>query len=182
MKPNLRTNLGRFLLGAVLLLAAGTVWAQPQNIRGKITDPAGQPVAGASVIVKGTTNGTSAKADGTFELGAAKGATLQITMLGYKTAEKEVTTATFYPITLEDDSKLVDEVVVVGYGAVKKSDLTGSVASVKMGALDNLSSTSVDGLLQGRAAGLQVLNTSQDPGAGAIVRIRGNSSDRKSVV
>lgn len=97
-------------------------------------------------------------------------------MLGYKTAEKEVTTATFYPITLEDDSKLVDEVVVVGYGAVKKSDLTGSVASVKMGALDNLSSTSVDGLLQGRAAGLQVLNTSQDPGAGAIVRIRGNSS------
>ena len=84
MKPNLRTNLGRFLLGAVLLLAAGTVWAQPQNIRGKITDPAGQPVAGASVIVKGTTNGTSAKADGTFELGAAKGATLQITMLGYK--------------------------------------------------------------------------------------------------
>ena len=55
MKPNLRTNLGRFLLGAVLLLAAGTVWAQPQNIRGKITDPAGQPVAGASVIVKGTT-------------------------------------------------------------------------------------------------------------------------------
>ena len=108
MKPNLRTNLGRFLLGAVLLLAAGTVWAQPQNIRGKITDPAGQPVAGASVIVKGTTNGTSAKADGTFELGAAKGATLQITMLGYKTAEKEVTTATFYPITLEDDSKLVD--------------------------------------------------------------------------
>ena len=123
MKPNLRTNLGRFLLGAVLLLAAGTVWAQPQNIRGKITDPAGQPVAGASVIVKGTTNGTSAKADGTFELGAAKGATLQITMLGYKTAEKEVTTATFYPITLEDDSKLVDEVVVVGYGAVKKSDV-----------------------------------------------------------
>lgn len=176
MKPNLRTNLGRFLLGAVLLLAAGTVWAQPQNIRGKITDPAGQPVAGASVIVKGTTNGTSAKADGTFELGAAKGATLQITMLGYKTAEKEVTTATFYPITLEDDSKLVDEVVVVGYGTVKKSDLTGSVASVKMGALDNLSSTSVDGLLQGRAAGLQVLNTSQDPGAGAIIRIRGNSS------
>ena len=176
MKPNLRTNLGRFLLGAVLLLAAGTVWAQPQNIRGKITDPAGQPVAGASVIVKGTTNGTSAKADGTFELNAAKGATLQITMLGYKTAEKEVTTATFYPITLEDDSKLVNEVVVVGYGAVKKSDLTGSVASVKMGALDNLSSTSVDGLLQGRAAGLQVLNTSQDPGAGAIVRIRGNSS------
>ena len=176
MKPNLRTNLGRFLLGAVLLLAAGTVWAQPQNIRGKITDPAGQPVAGASVIVKGTTNGTSAKADGTFELGAAKGATLQITMLGYKTAEKEVTTATFYPITLEDDSKLVNEVVVVGYGAVKKSDLTGSVASVKMGALDNLSSTSVDGLLQGRAAGLQVLNTSQDPGAGAIIRIRGNSS------
>lgn len=62
-----------------------------------------------------------------------------------KRAEKDVTTATFYPITLEDDSKLVDEVVVVGYGAVKKSDLTGSVASVKMGALDNLSSTSVDG-------------------------------------
>ncbi len=177
MKPNLRTNLGRFLLGAVLLgRRNGLVEAQPQNIRGKITDPAGQPVAGASVIVKGTTNGTSAKADGTFELGAAKGATLQITMLGYKTAEKEVTTATFYPITLEDDSKLVDEVVVVGYGAVKKSDLTGSVASVKMGALDNLSSTSVDGLLQGRAAGLQVLNTSQDPGAGAIIRIRGNSS------
>lgn len=176
MKPNLRTNPGGFLLGILFLLAAGTAWAQPQTIRGKITDSSGQPVAGASVIIKGTTNGTSARADGTFELSAATGTTLQFSMLGYKTAEREVTTATYYPVTLEDDAKLVDEVVVVGYGAVKKSDLTGSVASVKMNALDNLSSTSVDGLLQGRAAGLQVMNTSQDPGAGSIIRIRGNSS------
>ncbi|MFQ7386429.1 MAG: hypothetical protein ACLRM8_00680 [Alistipes sp.] len=66
--------MGRFLLGAVLLLAAGTVWAQPQNIRGKITDPAGQPSRGQRHRQR-TTNGTSAKADGTFELGAAKGAT-----------------------------------------------------------------------------------------------------------
>lgn len=177
MTPILRSKLNRLLLGLLLMLAIRPVGAQPREIRGKIVDPAGHAVPGASILVKGTAIGTSALSDGTFTLKAAPGSTLQIMLLGYKSAEQPVNQATtYYTITLEEDSQLLEDVVVVGYGAVKKSDLTGSVASVKMDGLAGISATSVDGLLQGRAAGLQVMNTSQDPGAGSIVRIRGNSS------
>lgn len=83
---------------------------------------------------------------------------------------------TFLDIVLEAEEALIDDVVVIGYGSMKKSDLTGSVVSVKMDAIKDISAPSIEGLLQGRAAGLQIMNTSQDPGAGAVVRIRGNSS------
>ncbi len=167
----------RLLLTLLFVLSLGNVGAQTAEIRGKITDQAGNPVVGASVIVKGTTTGTTSLSDGSFALDAAPGTTLQIMMLGYKSAEQAVTkAASFYEITLTEDSQLMEDVVVVGYGAVKKSDLTGSVASVKMNELTSIPSTSVDGLLQGRAAGLQVMNTSQDPGSGSVIRIRGNSS------
>lgn len=157
----------RLLVTLLFVLSLGSVTAQTAEIRGKITDQAGNPVVGASVIVKGTTTGTTSLSDGSFALDAAPGATLQIMMLGYKSAEQAVTkAASFYEITLTEDSQLMEDVVVVGYGAVKKSDLTGSVASVKMNDLTSIPSTSVDGLLQGRAAGLQVMNTSQDPGSG----------------
>ena len=136
-----------------------------------------EPIAGAIVYAQGTQNGTITDADGKFTITAKEGAVLCVECLGFRdgkiTVEKNKAT---YLIELEVDSQVLEDVVVVGYGSMKKSDLTGSVASVKMEALQDRSSNSVEGLLQGRAAGLQVMNTSQDPGAGSIIRIRGNSS------
>lgn len=177
MIRTLLSALGRLFAGALLLAAVQTAAAQQTVVRGKIVDAAGAPVVGASILVKGTATGTTAVSDGSFELKAAPGAVLQVRMLGYESAERTVTDAvTFYEIAIREDAQLVEDVVVVGYGAVKKSDLTGSVATVKMDALNNIPAVSIDGLLQGRAAGLQVMNTSQDPGAGSVIRIRGNSS------
>ena len=107
----------RLLVTLLFVLSLGSVTAQTAEIRGKITDQAGNPVVGASVIVKGTTTGTTSLSDGSFALDAAPGATLQIMMLGYKSAEQAVTkAASFYEITLTEDSQLMEDVVVVGYG------------------------------------------------------------------
>ena len=167
---------GRWLLAlfASLFLAVG---ASAQNeVRGRVTAD-GQPLVGASVIIKGTTTGTSTDTSGNFTIRAKSGAVLSVGFVGYRTREIAVTAgATFLDIVLEAEEALIDDVVVIGYGSMKKSDLTGSVVSVKMDAIKDISAPSVEGLLQGRAAGLQIMNTSQDPGAGAVVRIRGNSS------
>ena len=146
------------------------------RFRGRVTAD-GQPLVGASVIIKGTTTGTSTDIAGNFTVRAKNGAVLSVGFVGYKTREVAVTAGvTFLDIVLEAEEALIDDVVVIGYGSMKKSDLTGSVVSVKMDAIKDISAPSIEGLLQGRAAGLQIMNTSQDPGAGAVVRIRGNSS------
>lgn len=153
------------------------VKAQNIEINGVVTDNANQPLIGATVLVKGTSNGTATDVNGNYFLKANAGDTLVCSSLGYLTG-KVIVSIQGAPlnIILEEDFATLSEIVVVGYGAVKKSDLTGSVASVKVDDLKDIPANSVDGLLQGRAAGLQVINTSQDPGAGAIIRIRGNSS------
>ena len=136
-----------------------------------------EPVVGAFVYIQGTQSGTVTDADGHFVIAVSDGEILCVECLGYKTCKLAVEKDRMdYLVDLEVDSQMLEDVVVVGYGSMKKSDLTGSVASVKMEALQDRNSNSIEGLLQGRAAGLQVLNTSQDPGAGSIIRIRGNSS------
>lgn len=106
----------------------------------------------------------------------AADARLTVNFIGYKTQTVEIGGRTSFNIVLVEEATAVDEVVVVGYGQVKKSDLTGSVASVKAEKLTDIPANSIDGLLQGRVAGVQVVNSSQDPGASSTVRIRGNSS------
>ena len=163
----------------VLLLLASAFRLNAQNVKaaGTVYDVDGTPMIGVGVSVAGTMNGTITDLDGRFVLTASPGATLNFEFLGYKLIQATVPAdGSEITVNMEPSTEILDDVIVVGYGAVKKSDLTGSVASVKMDAIADINSTSVDGLLQGRAAGLQVVNTSQDPGSTATIRIRGNSS------
>ena len=164
-------------LGALPLLTVLPALSQGTRVTGVVYDVDGTPMTGVSVTVAGTQKGDVTDLEGRFSLDAAPGATLRFEFLGYETIEKVVPAdGSAVTVNMTPAYEMLEDVVVVGYGAVKKSDLTGSVASVKMEAISDISSTSVDGLLQGRAAGLQVVNSSQDPGATATIRIRGNSS------
>lgn len=154
---------------------------QQKEITGKVTDAEGLPLPGVSVIIKGTTIGTITDTNGDFTLRIpVNSEILQFSFVGMQTQEIPIEGKSNFSVTLAEDIMSIEEVVAVGYGAVKKSDLTGSVSSIKMKDITDFSSSSIDGLLQGRAAGLQVMNTSQDPGSGSIIRIRGNSSLRGS--
>lgn len=165
-----------FMASVVAVLLSAAAASAQRSVSGAVVSGQ-EPVVGALVYVQGTKDGTVTDADGRFSIMAADGAVLCVECLGFKTSRVMVEKGVMvYEVELEVDSQMLDDVVVVGYGSMKKSDLTGSVASVKMDALQDRSSNSVEGLLQGRAAGLQVMNTSQDPGAGSIIRIRGNSS------
>ncbi|MGM9739061.1 MAG: SusC/RagA family TonB-linked outer membrane protein [Candidatus Cryptobacteroides sp.] len=168
------------LLSALTLLGGGVLFAQTADrldVSGTVVDRNGEPVVGASVIVIGTMKGTITDIDGAFYLSnVAKDATLSVDLLGYRTETLPVAGRSKVEIILEDDALALEESVVVGYGQMKKSDLTGSVASVKPEKLTDIPANSIDGLLQGRVAGVQVINSSQDPGAASTIRIRGNSS------
>ena len=161
------------------MLLSGIVLAQTgmKDIKGTICDESGEPIIGASVIVKGTSNGTISDLDGKFTLSVSDKAVIEISFVGYETQEIKMNTSkTDFKIVLRDDAELLEEVVVVGYGVQKKSDLTSAVATVKSDELAATSVTSLDQGLQGRAAGVVVLNTSGQPGAGTSIRIRGTSS------
>jgi TonB-linked SusC/RagA family outer membrane protein len=175
MKPKLSACFGRRLsiLSCALLFSLAA--RAQQMLDGRVTAD-GAPLVGAGVVIKGTTKGVSTDVSGNFSIRVAEGDVLQIGYVGYRSREITVTAAmTFVEAELESEN-VIDDVVVVGYGSMRRSDVTGSVVSVSMDALRDFSSPSVEGLLQGRAAGLQIMNTSQDPGSGAEVRIRGNSS------
>lgn len=151
------------------------------TVSGTVRDVHGEPLVGTTVQVKGSGNGVIADIDGRYILkGVPAQATLVFSYIGMKNLEVPVEGRSEIDVKLVDDTHLLDQVVVIGYGSVKKSDLTGSVASIETDALSEIPANSVDGLLQGRAAGLQVVNSSQDPGASSTVRIRGGSSLRGS--
>lgn len=163
---------------AVMLTVGTMAFAQTKvNVHGVVKDTAGEPIVGASVVLPGTTTGTISGIDGDFSLrNVPKDATLAVECLGYASQTIQLGGRTELSIVLEEDTMFIEETVVVGYGQMKKSDLTGSVSSVKTEILTDTPSNSIDGLLQGRVAGVQVINSSQDPGASSTIRIRGNSS------
>lgn len=161
-------------LATLLLLTASALWAQKLDVTGSVIDGNGVPVVGASVVIKGKTTGTTTDAKGHFSLSASKGDVLTVSFIGYKPVEAAAVAR--MKITLEEESQAVDEVVVIGYGSVKKSDLTGSVSTIKADDLMAAPSHSVDQMLRGKAAGLQVFTGSNEPGASATIRIRGTSS------
>ena len=164
-------------ISSVLLASVGA-FAQNgmKDIKGVIYDDKGEPVIGASVVVQGTSNGTISDLDGNFTLSVPEGSVIEISFVGFETQKIKVAQKSDFHIVLHDDTELLDEVVVVGYGVQKKSDLTSAVASVKADEIVGTSVTSLDQGLQGRAAGVVVLNTSGQPGAGTSIRIRGTSS------
>jgi TonB-linked SusC/RagA family outer membrane protein len=146
-------------------------------LSGIVTSEDGKPLSGANVAVEGTAAGAVTNADGNFTIEIpAKGGVLVITSVGYESREVAVTTEKTVTITLSLQNTSLDEVVVIGYGTTKKSDLTGSVASIKSEDLKKAQVTSFDQALQGRAAGVQVTQLSGKPGAETSIRIRGTSS------
>lgn len=146
------------------------------NVSGTVTDNEGNPLPGVNIIIKGTSNGTITTVDGTYSINVEEDGILLFSFIGFLKEEIPVEGRSQIDISLMPDIMTMNEVVVVGYGTVKKQDLTGSVAKIEMEQLKDIPANSVEGLLQGRAAGLQVNTSSQDPGAGATVRIRGASS------
>lgn len=149
--------------------------AQKVPVSGTVSDQTG-PVIGASVIEKGTTNGTMTDNDGHFTLTVSKGAVIEISSIGYKTQEITVGAQTNFTVTLSEDNEFLDEVVVVGYGSMKKSDLTGASVSMKESDLKGSIISSLDQSLQGRAAGVTAVTTSGAPGSSSSIRVRGQAT------
>lgn len=147
-----------------------------KKVSGLVSDGQSAPLIGATVMVKGTTNGTIADVDGSYTLKVKYGDILQAVFTGYITEEVTVGKADKINFVLQEDRALLDEVVVIGYGAAKKSDLTGAVTNVKMNDIKDLPAYSVDNAMQGRVAGAEIMSTTGEPGATTTIRIRGTRS------
>lgn len=165
------------ILGMALLLAFMPLWVMAQTvvIKGSVSDADG-PLMGATVKVKGTSNATITDYDGRYSISASKGQTLEVSYIGYVAKNVQVGNQTTIDIILEADGRLLSDVVVVGYGQMKRSDLTGSVVSVDDKAIKQSVPTSIDQVLQGRAAGVQIQANSGTPGGNSSIRIRGTNS------
>lgn len=147
---------------------------QKQTVSGIVKDSSGEPIIGASVLEKGTTNGTITDLDGKFTLSVSSNAVLQISYIGYKTLE--VKSSPNMRVILKEDTETLDEVVVVGYGVQKKSDVTGSVTSVSKDRLSKLPVTNVLQAIQGATAGITITQTSSVPGDAPTALVRGQNS------
>ena len=163
-----------FTLVIGLFLSVGA-FAQQIAVKGIVKDTTGEPVIGANVLVKGTTNGTITDFDGNFQLSANKGDIIVISFIGF-TSQELPATAELMNVVLKDDSEMLSEVVVIGYGSVKKNDLTGSVTAIKAEELNRGVVTSPDQMLKGKVPGLLVTPASGDPTGSATIRIRGAAS------
>ncbi len=147
------------------------------SISGTVLDQNNLPLAGVNVIVKGTNVGTLTDFDGNYSINAPKGGTILVfSYLGQKTQEIAISDQSVINITMEEDTAQLDEVVVVGYGSVKRSDLTGSVTSITSEDITESTSNTVSNLFQGKAAGIQVTTGDAAPGGGINIRVRGTST------
>lgn len=175
------------LLGCMFYLSITSLYAQELAVSGNVKDATGEFVIGASVLVKGTTNGTITDIDGNFTLtGLSAGSVIEVSYIGYVTQSLTVQDATPLQIVLKEDTETLDEVVVVGYGVQKKSVVTASIAKVSSDDLASTAPTRMDNALKGLAAGVTVTSSSGQPGAAAQIRVRGigtiNNSDPLYIV
>ncbi|MBV4245577.1 SusC/RagA family TonB-linked outer membrane protein [Parabacteroides johnsonii] len=165
--------------GVNIILSSSTgfniIQQDKKTISGRVVDRNGEPVIGVNVVEKGTTNGTITDMDGKFTFNVSPNATLMLSYIGYKAQEIAVNNRTQYNVVLDEDTETLDEVVVVGYGTMKKSSLTGSVTKVETEKLEGFPSVNVVDALQGRAAGVYI-NPSRQPGEDPTIRIRGTRS------
>lgn len=166
---------GKLFSCLILMFLSISMMAQKVPVSGTVSDQTG-PVIGASVIEKGTTNGTMTDNDGHFTLTVSKGAVIEISSIGYKTQEITVGAQTNFTVTLSEDNEFLDEVVVVGYGSMKKSNLAGASVSMKESDLKGSIISSLDQSLQGRAAGVTAVTTSGAPGSSSSIRVRGQAT------
>lgn len=160
----------------IILRKASAPSAQQQankRITGVVKDANGEPVIGANIVVKGTTNGTITDMDGNFVLDVPAGAILHVSYIGYSDKEIPVGNQTVLTVSLAEDSRALEEVVVIGYGTARKIDLTGSTSSLGGEKLRVKSSPQLSTQMQGQMAGVQITRTSGDPSAGSSIRVRG---------
>ncbi len=168
----------RRYLTVVMLMGAFSAFAQ-QSVSGKVTSSDdGSGIPGVNILEKGTSNGTVSDADGSFTINVSANSTLVFSFVGYSTQEVAVGSQTSLNVKLNSDVTSLSEVVVIGYGEVKKKDATGSIISVKAEDFQKGVIASPEQLIQGKAAGVQVTSSSGEPGAGVNIRIRGTSSVR----
>lgn len=150
-----------------------TVFAQSNEITGKVKEESGIPLPGATLMIKGTQRATVTDFDGNFSIQASPGETLQISYIGYDTKEVTIGSSNVLEIQLTADTQSLDEVVVVGYGTQKKSVVTGAISSIKGEDLEDLPITRVEQSLQGRTSGITIAANSGQPGSSSTVRVRG---------
>ena len=164
-----------FLVALFSVLAIGAA-AQSKTVSGTVTDKTGETVIGASVVVKGTTNGTITDIDGKFTISnVPDNGIIQVSFVGYKTQDIPAGGKSVFHITLEEDAEILDEVVVVGYGVQKKSDVTGALTQVTEKTIKERPVQNALQAMQGKAAGVQITSNNR-PGELGDVRIRGNRS------
>jgi TonB-dependent SusC/RagA subfamily outer membrane receptor len=168
------------ILFCLLLMNVSFLSAQNQvKISGKVTDANNEPMIGVSVVEKGTANGITTDANGAYALTVRSGVTIVFSYIGYVPQERRAIEG-ILNITMEEDTKALEEVVVVGYGVQKKSSVTGAISQVKAEDIQNRTITRPEQALQGKTAGVQVVQTSGAPGKGPAVRVRGYSSNSSS--
>ena len=166
-----------FLTAIWLLLMVGSAWAQSRTVTGKVTDKNGVPLPGVSVTIKNSSTGTQTNDDGTFSITVPNAArTLLLSFVGYNPQEVSIGRGNTLNVTLLNEEKKLDEVVVVAYGTQRKREVTGSVAVIDEKTIRRQQVTSVGQALQGTAAGVMVVNNSGQPGDNPQIRIRGIAS------
>ncbi|WP_431242043.1 SusC/RagA family TonB-linked outer membrane protein [Flavobacterium sp. P21] len=171
----MKNRLSLLLILALFALLQTTGYAQNKVVKGTITDAAGLPIPGANVLIKGTKQGTSTDFDGKYSISANTGQVLVFSSTGSKTVERTVSTSSEINVKLVEEVSQLNEIVVVGYGTAKKSDVTGSVSTISAEKLMNRPVASATEALQGKIAGVDV-TTNERPGSVGTVRIRGNRS------
>ena len=175
MKEKIHSCKVRIILSVAMgLLFSLGVFAQQITVKGHVKDASGIPIIGANVVIKGSTIGSVTDLDGNFQLQAPQDATISISFVGYKPAE--VKAAPVLMVVLQEDAVMLEGTVVIGYGSVKKEDVTGSVLAIDADKLTKGMATSASDLLVGKAAGVSVVTDGGAPGASAAIRIRGGSS------
>lgn len=178
----MKNNGVKRLAMSVLFLLAGMPFLLAQSqikVSGKVTDDLKESMIGVSVFEKGTTNGVITDLDGNYMLSVKEGAVIVYSYIGYVTQEKKAVPGVMN-VTLKEDTKTLDEVVVVGYGVQKKSSVTGAISQVKAEDMQNRTISNAPAALQGKTAGVQVIQTSAAPGSSPTVRVRGYSSNVSS--
>ena len=163
------------MLAATIAFAAGAA-AQDLTVTGSVTDREGYPLEGATVLVKGTTRGVTSDPEGRFEISAAPDAVLVASYLGYVSQEKPVRGEHTVNFILQEDTEYLDDVIVVAYGSMSKSDFTGSASQVSGEAIANSSRESVDKGMIGKVSGVRIASDNGDPGSAGNVQIRGVGS------
>ncbi|TYA74391.1 SusC/RagA family TonB-linked outer membrane protein [Seonamhaeicola marinus] len=174
----MKNRLLKKLMFPMFLLLGSVIYAQ--SVSGTVSDKEGLPIPGVNVLVKGTTTGTVTDFDGKFEINANNGDVLVFSFVGYQTQEISYTGQASVNVSLEDDTAVLDEVVVVGYGTKKKSLVTGAISSIDSKRIGTSSNQRIEQVLQGRTSGVTVSSSSGSPGSGAQIRIRGAGSSGNS--